>query len=451
MSTNKSPSPQGEANGKPAAGHGMFEQFLHSQVAGSAVLASFAILALVWANSPWADHYFALAKIKLGVSIGGFEYTHTLAHWIKDGLMAIFFFVVGLEIKRELIVGELSSIRRATLPISAALGGALLPALIYFFFNAGGPGAAGWGIPMATDIAFALGLLALFGSRVPIGLKVFLTALAIADDLLAVLVIAFFYTAEINLLALVSAAVFLGLIFIANRAGARQISVYLILAIGTWVSLEASGVHATIAGVLVALLVPVRGSIEPQEFFSKTRSNLTLLEQTELTRESMNNNESQRSAVSEIYLAAGDIIPPGVALEKQLHTIQAFLILPLFALFAAGVRFDTETLGDFPGPVALGIILGLLFGKQIGILLASWVAVKSGAAALPAGVSWSQLWAASALAGIGFTMSIFIGELAFTDPALISEAKIGILLASLSAGAWGAFLLNRALPKVKPE
>ena len=446
MSIHESPSPQGESNSKPSDGHWMFEQFLHSQVAGSAVLAAFALLALVWANSPWADQYFALAKVELGFSLGGYAYTHSLAHWIKDGLMAIFFFVVGLEIKRELVVGELSSIRRATLPISAALGGALVPALIYSYLNQGGAGAAGWGIPMATDIAFALGLLALFGSRVPIGLKVFLTALAIADDLLAVLVIAFFYTAEINLLALASGAVFLALIFAANRAGVRQISVYVILAIATWISLEASGVHATIAGVLVALLVPVRALIGPQEFFSKTRSNLALLEQSELTRESMNSHEGQRTAVNEIYLAAADIIPPGIALEKQLHTMQAFLILPLFALFAAGVRFDTETLGDFPGPIALGIIMGLFFGKQIGILLASWIAVKSGAAALPAGVSWSQLWAASSLAGIGFTMSIFIGELAFSDPALISEAKIGIIVASLMAGVWGAFLLNRSLP-----
>ncbi|MCU7960083.1 MAG: Na+/H+ antiporter NhaA [gamma proteobacterium symbiont of Bathyaustriella thionipta] len=424
----------------------MFERFLHSQVAGSAVLAGFAVLALVWANSPWADQYFALAKIELGFSLGSQTYTHSLGHWIKDGLMALFFFVVGLEIKRELVVGELSSIRRATLPISAALGGALLPALIYVFFNMGAAGSAGWGIPMATDIAFALGLLALFGSRVPIGLKVFLTALAIADDLLAVLVIAFFYTAEISLLALASGFIFLALIFVANRLGIRQVSVYLVLALGTWVSLEASGVHATIAGVLVALLVPVRALIGPQEFFNRARSNLARLEQSELTRESINSNEAQRTAVNEIYLAAEDITPPGIALEKQLHTIQAFLILPLFALFAAGVRFDTETLGDFPGAVALGIIMGLFFGKQIGILLASWIAVKSGAAALPAGVSWSQLWAASSLAGIGFTMSIFIGELAFSDPELISEAKIGIILASLAAGIWGAFLLNRSLP-----
>ena len=237
----------------------MFDRFLHSQVASSGVLVFFALLALIWANSPWADQYFALAKIKLGFSLGDSAYVHSLGHWIKDGLMAIFFFVVGLEIKRELVVGELSSIRRAALPVSAAIGGAVVPALIYAFFNFGGPGSSGWGIPMATDIAFALGVLALFGSRVPIGLKVFLTALAIADDMLAVLVIALFYTAQINFIAIASALVFLALIFAANKAMVRQIGVYLILAFGTWVSIEASGIHATIAGVLVALLVPVKG------------------------------------------------------------------------------------------------------------------------------------------------------------------------------------------------
>jgi NhaA family Na+:H+ antiporter len=427
--------------------HGMFDRFLHSQVASSAVLAFFALLALVWANSPWADQYFALAKIKLGFSLGDSAYVHSLGHWIKDGLMAIFFFVVGLEIKRELVVGELSSIRRAALPVSAAIGGALIPALIYTFFNFGGPGAPGWGIPMATDIAFALGVLALFGSRVPIGLKVFLTALAIADDMLAVLVIALFYTAQINFLAIASAIFFLALIFAANKAGVRQIGVYLILAFGTWVSIEASGIHATIAGVLVALLVPVRAMIGPEKFFKTTKHNLAKLEKCELTRESMNTNERQRMAVNEIYLVAEDMTPPGIALEKQLHVFQAFLILPLFALFAAGVSFDTETLGDFPGPIAFGVILGLFFGKQIGIVLASWIAVKTGAAGLPQGVSWPQIWASSALAGIGFTMSIFIDELAFTAPDLVNEAKIAIILASLAAGAWGAFLLNRFLPR----
>jgi len=358
-----SDSPQ-EETGIHSDEHGMFEQFLHSQVASTGVLAGFALLALIWANTPWSDQYFSLAKLQLGFSLGDSAYVHSLGHWIKDGLMTIFFFVVGLEIKREVVVGELSSIRSAALPVSAAIGGAVVPASIYIAFNLGGSGAEGWGVPMATDIAFALGLLAVFGSRVPIGLKVFLTALAIADDLLAVLIIAFFYTAELNLVALATACVFLALIYMANKAGVRQVSIYLLLAAGVWVSFEASGVHATIAGVLVALLVPVKSMIEPKVFFTTTKQNIAKLENYELTRESLNENEQQRAAVNKIYLAAEDMIPPGIAMEKQLHTVQAFLILPLFALFAAGVTFDTQTLGGFPGPIALGIILGLLVGSR---------------------------------------------------------------------------------------
>lgn len=435
------------APGEDPHAHGMFDRFLHSQVASSGVLVVFALLALILANSPVANDYYALAKTQIGFAFGEYRYSHTLAHWIKDGLMAVFFFVVGLEIKREIVVGELSSFRRAVLPVSAAVGGAVVPALIYAYFNANGPGEAGWGIPMATDIAFALGVLALFGSRVPIGLKVFLTALAIADDLLAVLVIALFYTAELNYLAILSASVFLVLLYLISRARVRQIGAYLILMIGVWVSLEASGIHATIAGVLIALIIPVRSLIEPDEFVSTTRRNLDKLENCELTRESLNKNPEQRAAVGQIYLASEDMIPPGIALEKQLHIIQAFLILPLFALFAAGVTFDTSTLSGFPGPIAWGVVLGLVVGKQIGIMAASLVAVMSGAASLPTGVTWKQIWAASALAGIGFTMSIFIDELAFTNETLIAEAKIGILLASVSAGIIGAMLLYIFLPR----
>jgi NhaA family Na+:H+ antiporter len=435
--------PEGHGEGE----HGMFERFLHSQVASSGVLVLFALLALILANSPWAAQYTALAKTQIGVSFGEHLYSHTLSHWIKDGLMAIFFFVVGLEIKRELVVGELSSVRRAMLPVSAACGGALVPALIYAWFNWAGPAAAGWGIPMATDIAFALGVLSLFGRRVPIGLKVFLTALAIADDLLAVVVIAVFYTSTINVAALISAGLFLGLVYAASRARVRSTPVYLVLALGVWVSMEACGIHATIAGVLIALLIPVHSLIEPEEFMGTAREHLDRLEGCRPTRESLNRNEAQRAAVSRIYLAAADMIPPGIALEKQLHAVQAFLILPLFALFAAGVRLDPSTLSHFPGPAGLGIVLGLVVGKQVGIMAASLIAVYSGVASLPAGVGWSRLWATSVLAGIGFTMSIFIGDLAFADESLIAEAKIAVLIASVLAGLLGAALLHLFLPR----
>jgi len=425
----------------------MFDRFLHSQVAGSMVLIAFAVAALVWANSPWADQYFALAKTKLGFSWSELSYKHSLAHWIKDGLMAIFFFVVGLEIKREVVVGELSSFRRAALPVTAALGGAITPAVIYLAINAGGDGIRGWGIPMATDIAFALGVLALFGSRVPIGLKVFLTALAIADDMLAVLVIAFFYTATINFVALGMAALFLLLIIGASWLGIRSMWIYILLMLGVWGSMEASGVHATVAGVLIALVIPVRAMIEPREFLSVSNRNLDLLQRSELTRESMLKDRGQREALEDMYVAAEDMIPPGIAFEHQLHPVQSFLILPLFALFSAGVAFTAEKFDAFPGPISVGIILGLIVGKQVGITLFSWLAIRSGYADMPKGVSWTQIWGVSALAGIGFTMSIFIDELAFVDPLQIDEAKIGIFVASLASGILGYLLLRKFLPK----
>jgi NhaA family Na+:H+ antiporter len=425
----------------------MFERFLHSQVAGSVVLIAFTATALVWANSQWADYYFELANTKIGLSWGEQSFKLSLAHWIKDGLMAIFFFVVGLEVKREIVVGELSSLRSAILPVSAAVGGALLPALIYFLINVGGEGTRGWGVPMATDIAFALGILALFGSRVPIGLKVFLTALAIADDMLAVLVIAFFYTEQINFAAIALVGVLLTLIFMAAQFGIRQMWIYMLLMIGVWVSVEASGVHATVAGILIAMMVPVRALIEPGEFLSVSKENLERLEASELTRESMIADHGQRKAIGEMYIAAEEMIPPGIAFEHQLHPVQSFLILPLFALFAAGVTFSTETLASFPGAVSLGIIAGLVVGKQLGIMLGCWLVILSGYAVIPKGVSWKQLWAVSALAGIGFTMSIFISELAFIEAARLNEAKIGILIASLVSGIIGFVLLNRFLPK----
>ncbi len=427
--------------------HGVFEQFLHSQVASSLVLVVFTLIALVWANSPWSEQYFALSKLQIGVSWNGLEYKHSLAHWIKDGLMAVFFFVVGLEIKRELVVGELSSLQRALLPITAALGGALVPALIYVSLNAGTPGVRGWGVPMATDIAFALGLLSLFGSRVPVGLKVFLAALAIADDMLAVLVIALFYTAQLDLLAIALAGVFLALIAGASRIGIRQSWIYLILAVAVWVNLEASGIHATIAGVLVALLVPVKALREPRQAIETIKCHIAVLEGSELSRASLNLDPEQRKAVNGISVAAEEIMPPGIYLEELFHPLQSFVILPLFALFAAGVTFDHQTLENFPGTVGLGIILGLFLGKQLGIMAFSYLVMRAGGADLPEGTGWSQLWGVSALAGVGFTMSIFIGELAFVDPALIAEAKIGIILASLGSGCVGYLILNKVLPR----
>jgi NhaA family Na+:H+ antiporter len=423
---------------------GMFERFVHSEASGSVVLLLSTLTALVWANSPAAESYFALAETKISVAWGGSTFALSLQHWVNDALMAVFFFVVGLEIKRELVVGQLSSLRRAVLPGMAALGGMLVPAGLYALLNAGSEGGRGWGVPMATDIAFALGALALLGERVPLGLKVFLTALAIADDLGAVLVIAVFYTAEIRWGALALTVVFLGLLFLANRLRVRRSELYVVLALGVWAGVLASGVHATVAGILVALLVPVRARRGPEAFLATTEACLAELREAGLTPESMLARRSQLDAIVDLHQAAGDMRPPGLTLEEELHPIVAFLILPLFAFFNAGVAVGGEGRGVLGGGVGLGIVLGLVVGKQVGITLFGWIAVKTGWAALPDGVTWGQIYGGACLAGIGFTMSLFVSELAFGPGALLDEAKLGVLLASLVSAVWGfAFLSTR--------
>ena len=404
------------------------------------------MLALAWANSPWAASYFELQHTYIGVSWGDASFKLSLQHWINDGLMVVFFFVVGLEIKRELVVGQLSSMRKAFGPVAAALGGMVVPAALYLVFNGGTEAARGWGVPMATDIAFALGILALFGARAPIGLKVVLTALAIADDIGAVLVIALFYTEKVRILALVVAGVLLLLLAAANRARLRPPGLYILLALGVWAAVFASGVHATVAGILVAFVVPVRARIEPREYLARLRrasGELDALEDS-LTRVSMLSETQQLDLLDDVYHSTGDMIPSGIALEHFLHPLQAFIILPLFALFNAGVALNAEMLAMPPDRLTLGVIAGLFVGKQVGVMLFTWLAVKSGRASRPEGVSWPMIYGVSCLAGVGFTMSLFISELAFTGT-MASEAKIGILAGSLLAGIWGYLVLFRAL------
>ena len=425
----------------------IFERFLHSQTSGSIFLILATITAIAWANSPWSYLYHTLAHLDIGTFFAGKHYSLSLDHWVKDGLMAIFFFVVGLEIKREVLIGELSSLRKALLPVMAAVGGAVIPALIYLAFNPQGPAAEGWGVPMATDIAFALGVLALFGSRIPIGLKVFLTALAIVDDLMAVLVIAFFYTSELSLAALGLAGLLLVVLTVCIRKCRRMYVLHLLLALAIWLCVFLSGIHATIAGVLIAMTVPLRGHMEPRQFFNVLLEQAKRLKRANITKETIISERNQRKTLEKIYLATQDMMPAGVFLEDQLHTIQAFFILPLFALFSAGVTIDSATLAAFPSAVSFGIIAGLVLGKQVGIFSFSFLVLKSNLAEMPTGVTWGQLWAASMLGGIGFTMSIFISELGYSDPAMLADAKISIFIASILAAASGSFLLYSILPK----
>ncbi len=429
----------------------MFARFVRSQVAGSVALLSCTAFALVWANSPWAAAYFDLAHREVAVSWGDATLSLSLRHWINDLLMAVFFFVVGLEIKRELLVGRLSSLERAILPVGAALGGMIVPALLYFGCNASGEPSRGWGIPMATDIAFALGILAIFGSRVPPGLRVFLAALAIADDLGAVLVIALFYTADLNGAALALAGIFLLALFAANRLGVGHPALYVVLALSVWLAVFSSGVHATVAGVLVATLVPVRPRRDPAEVLRVVERRLEDLRSSRLTRESLLGERSQLDALVELHDAAGDLRPPGLSLETALHPFVAFLILPLFAFFNAGVAIEGGVFETLRAPVSLGIVLGLVLGKQIGILLFGWLAVRTGRAALPEAVRWRHVYGAACLGGVGFTMSLFIGDLAFASEALMTEAKIGVLAASLLAAAWGSAVLALTLPRPSPS
>ncbi len=435
------------ASGSERTGsRGWFEWFVHSEVTGSILLLTCTVVALLWANSPWAGAYFDLLHTYLGVSWGDASFKLSLHHWINDGLMVIFFFVVGLEIKRELVVGELSTLRKAALPVAAAIGGMAVPAILFALLNHGGDGARGWGVPMATDIAFALGVLAIFGSRAPIGLKVFLTALAIADDLGAVAVIAVFYTEDINLLSLAVAAVLLAALFAAIRARVRRGLLYLLI-IGVWLAVFSSGVHATVAGILVAMVIPVRPRVDPHRFIDETEERLERIKRMELSEHSLLSDREQLDIVESVHRRAGDALPTGLVLEHHLHPIQVWLILPLFALANAGVAIGDDLLAVLAHPLALGIVVGLVVGKPVGIGLLSWLAVRSGRGALPEGVSWAQVVGAGCLAGIGFTMSLFITDLAFDNEVLMATAKVGILGGSLASGVLGFAILSRSLPK----
>jgi len=438
--------PEGEPASRPAA-WGVFARFVDAEVSGSVLLLASTVVALAWANSPWRGGYDHVLHTTVGLTWGAHSFALSVHEWANDGLMVLFFFVVGLEIKREVVVGHLSSWRLAVLPASAALGGMLLPAAIYACLNATGPGARGWGIPMATDIAFALGVLALLGPRVPVALKVFLTALAIADDLGAVLVIALFYTESIRWEALAVAAVFLAGFFALLRARTRAPLVLLIPVLGVWLAVFASGLHATVAGILVALMVPMKSPIRPARFVEIVRSRLPELDREDVTRQSLLLDERQLDTVLELHEATADLRPPGLTLERLLHPVQAYVVLPLFALFNAGIAIDDHVLDVVTGPISVGVILGLVVGKPLGVTLLSWLAVRSGLASLPPGLGWPALGAVSWLAGIGFTMSLFVSDLAVKPGPALNQAKIGILAASLLAGAIGYLLLRLALPR----
>ena len=425
-----------------------FARFAGTASAGGIVLLACTALALGWANSPWADAYHHLWETRVTLGVGGAGASMTLHHLVNDGLMAVFFFLVGLEIKREALVGELASLRQAALPAAAALGGMVVPAAIYAALNAGGPGAAGWGVPMATDIAFALGVLALLGDRVPSGLKILLAALAIVDDIGAVLVIALFYTGGVNWEALGLAAALLVLAVGANVAGVRRASAYAAIGVALWGAVLASGVHATVAGVLLAMAIPSRTRVNEEQFLRSARRALEDFDEACDPAETVLTNPKHQAALQRLETLTEQAQAPLQTIEHRLHHVVAFAVMPLFALANAGVPLTGGGEGaGLLNPVALGVIAGLSVGKPVGIMLASWLAVRSGVAALPAGVTWKAMHGVSWLAGIGFTMSLFIAGLAFAGaPVLLTDAKLGILAASLLAGSVGWALLRRTRP-----
>jgi NhaA family Na+:H+ antiporter len=418
--------------------------FIREETLGGFLLIVATVIALIWANTGFYNSYnHIFHEIKAGFSFGGFEMKFSLQHWINDGLMAIFFFIIGLEIKREVISGELSTMKKASLPIAAAVGGMLFPALIYVAFNYNNPEhISGWGTPMATDIAFALGILSLLGDRVNINLKIFLTALAIADDLGAILVIAIFYTESINVTQLINAALFLAVMIGANRLGVRRASFYAIVGfLGVWISFMFSGIHATIAGVLIALTIPVRTKITEKQYVKEV---VLLVDRFKEAKPNDNALLTQEQAhlASDISGLTDDAQTPLQKLEHALHPVTAYFILPLFALANAGVHIEGKIIDMLFHPVALGIMAGLILGKFLGISLFSRLMVRFRLAELPEGVSWSHIYGVGLLAGIGFTMSIFISGLAFTDEYLAQVAKIGIFGASLISAIAGLLVLN---------
>jgi Na+:H+ antiporter, NhaA family len=385
-----------------------FQRFLAVESASTIVLLLATLAALAWANSPWGESYARFWHAKLGVQFAGIDARLSLEHWVNDGLMAIFFFLIGMELKHELAHGELSSRERAMLPVFGALGGMLVPAAIYASLHAGGPAISGWGVPMATDIAFAVAALAVFGRRVPPSLKVFLLALAIVDDLGAVIVIAVFYAAGLSPLALGAAAALLALVVVLQRAGVRSYFPFVVVGLGVWIATLASGVHATVAGVLLGLLTPTRVELP----------------------------------------GSGASFSPIEQLTRVLHPWSAFVVMPVFALANAGLVLEGDAFSDPDSRrVALAVALGLLVGKPLGITLFCWLAVRARFAALPAGVGWGSLLGAGILGGIGFTMALFITSLAFPDEGLAAASKLGVIAASVLAAALGILCLARSLPR----
>ena len=417
-------------------------KFIQLEYTSGVVLLLSVIVAIIWANSPFAESYHHLWELHLSIGFDQYVFDQPLHIWINDGLMVMFFFVIGLELKREFMDGELSSAKKASLPMAAALGGMIVPALFYFTINQGTEAAHGWGIPMATDIAFALALLSIAGKHIPGSIKVFLSALAVADDLGAVLVIAFFYTEELNFIPLAIAGLFLVMMLMGNRIGIRSTAFYLLMGLVVWMGFLLSGVHATIAGVLTAFTIPAATKVNELIYASKLKK-LAADFENEIPSNSTLTTPQQHQTIEQIKDLSLAAETPLQKIEHAMHPWVAFAVMPLFALANSGMVIGSDFFTAIINPVSIGIMVGLIGGKFIGILLFTWLMVKFKISKLPAQASWNHIIGVALLGGVGFTMSLFISNLAFTDVAMINQAKYGILLASVTAGILGTIALKR--------
>lgn len=428
-----------------------FRQIIRQESSSGVLLIISTLIALAWANSPLAPSYFGLWETPVSIAIGTEAFSKPLLLWVNDGLMAIFFFAIGLEIKKEVLDGELSSPAQAALPLLAAVGGMLIPVGLFFLLNGNGVGAEGWGIPMATDIAFSIGILALLGSRVPLSMKIFLTAFAIADDLGAILVITLFYSHEVHLQPLLTSAGVLAFLFLCNYVlSVKRNWVYLVGGLFVWYYMFKSGIHPTIAGVLVAMSVPAHNRIRARRFASTIEEFLDNFRMEAAEEGGPFIPEEELHRIRHIRRTVRSVQPPLQRLEYQLSDFVAFFVMPLFALANAGIvlRGGPALLGE---PLLAHIALALVAGKVSGIFLFSWAGVKLGIATLPPAFRWAHLIGLGLLGGIGFTMALFIANLALQDAALLAQAKLGILIGSAVAATCGYLLLSATLPKKRPE
>jgi len=415
------------------------DEFIHRQTTSGVLLMLCAVVALYIANSQWSTAYHHLLELPFTIGLPGFQLSKSIHHWINDGLMALFFFVIGLELKREILVGELADPKQAILPIVAAIGGMLVPVLIYIIINPRGHTFDGWGIPMATDIAFALGALALLGKRIPKSLLTFLVALAIVDDLGAVMVIAVFYTETISFAALLTAFVLMLLLVSLNLGGIRRPLPYVLLGIILWIAMLKSGVHATLAGIFLAFTIPMRPKYEPARFLSQINELVQQIKQAYQHEENIIKNSVLRSKVHALGKGVHLVQAPAQIMEHTMHLPSAYIIIPVFSLANAGVPIDWSSLSSVvTHPVSMGITAGLVLGKLLGIAGFSWIAIKLGLTSLPHDLNFKHIIGVALMGGIGFTMSIFIAELGFAhSPEDLLMAKTGILFASLLAGVSG--------------